>query len=135
MHWETKKKKKVSFVLSIFALLLWSEIEPTISLRYARIVFGFFRWTPKSGISELYLIVPLLFFSIPLTIVAAPIYIPTNSEWRWLFPHILTNNCWVFGDSHSDRCEVILHCGLDCISLMISDVEHLFLLAVYVSFG
>ena len=30
-------------------------------------------------------------------------------------------------DSHSGRCEVILHCGLMCISLTTSDVEYLFM--------
>ena len=30
-------------------------------------------------------------------------------------------------DGHSDQCGVILHCSFDCISLIISDVEHLLL--------
>ena len=34
--------------------------------------------------------------------------------------------CRLFDDSHSDKCEVISHCVLICISLMISDVEYLF---------
>ena len=31
-----------------------------------------------------------------------------------------------FDDGHSDQCEVISHCGLICISLIMNDVEHLF---------
>ena len=44
-----------------------------------------------------------------------PICIPTNSVQWFPFLHILTNMCCVpFGDSHSDKCEVVSHCGFDC---------------------
>ena len=33
---------------------------------------------------------------------------------------------FLFDISHSNRCEVISHCGFDLHYLMISDVEHLF---------
>ena len=35
--------------------------------------------------------------------------------------------CRLFDDGHSDWCEVISHCSLICISLIMSDVEHLFM--------
>ena len=35
--------------------------------------------------------------------------------------------CRLFDDGHSDRCEVISHCILIYISLIMSDVEHLFM--------
>ena len=36
--------------------------------------------------------------------------------------------CRIFDDGHSDQCEVISHCGFDLHSLIMSDVEHLFIL-------
>ena len=46
--------------------------------------------------------------------------------------------CILFNDSHSDRCQTILHCDLIFISLMISYVENFFHVPVghlYVFFG
>ena len=40
----------------------------------------------------------------------------------------------LFDDSHSDRCEVISHCSLICISLMANDIEHLFMCHSYILF-
>ena len=35
--------------------------------------------------------------------------------------------CRFFDDGQSDQCEVTTHCGFDCISLIMSDAEHLFM--------
>ena len=65
--------------------------------------------------------------SILFSRVAAPACIATNSARGFLFaasspPPVVS--C-VFHFSHFDRYEVIPHCGLICISLLMSDVEHL----------
>ena len=59
--------------------------------------------------------------------VDVSIYIPTNSARAFPFVQ-LSPACIVyrlFDDSHSDRWEVISHCVLICISLIMSDIEHL----------
>ena len=53
----------------------------------------------------------LLLFSV----VALSIYIPVSSAQRFPFLHFIGSICYLlhFGNSHSDRCEVISHCGFD----------------------
>ena len=61
------------------------------------------------------------------SIVTIPIYIPSNSAWGPHFLHILANTCFSFF-TIAVRYEVIhLVLALICISLMISDIEHLFM--------
>ena len=43
---------------------------------------------------------------------------------KFHYLHINANICY-FVDSHSDRTKVISYCITDCISLMVSDAEHL----------
>ena len=53
--------------------------------------------------------------SISFSIVLTPIYIPTNSEQAFPFSHIFTRTCYFlfFGNSLSDKYEVISHCSFN----------------------
>ena len=43
--------------------------------------------------------------------------------------------CRLFDDGHSGLCEVVLHCSFDCISLIVSDVDHLFTCVTYMQWN
>ena len=75
--------------------------------------------------------------SILFSVLAAPIYLPTNSVEGFPFLHTISSIfiCRLFNDDYSDQYEVILHCSFDLHFLIISNVEHFFmcLLAIYMS--
>ena len=86
---------------------------------------------PRSGIagSNGNFILDFWGISILYSIVVAPIYIPTNSVKRVPFPpHPLQPLivCRLFDDGHSSWYNMVPHSILICISLIISDVEHVF---------
>ena len=51
--------------------------------------------------------------SIPSSVVASSIYIPTNSARMFVSPYHLHLFCRLSDDGHSDWCEVISHCSFD----------------------
>ena len=61
-----------------------------------------------------------------MSMVVTPFYIPTNREGKVLFPLAFTI-CIIHNDGHSDWYEVILIVILVCISIIIRDVDHLFM--------
>ena len=69
---------------------------------------------PKVELPHHMLILFLIFWgtSILISRVSAPIYIPINSFIFSTYMPILVISC-LFGDSHSDRCEVISHSSFD----------------------
>ena len=77
------------------------------------------------------LVLFLLFWgtSTIFSIGTAPIYIPTNCTQGITFLHVLSYTVifCLFIDPHSDRCEVMSHCGFDSHFLMISDAEYFFM--------
>ena len=66
--------------------------------------------------------------SILFSIVAMPIYIPTNSAQAFVFFISLSTFviCGLFDDSHSDRCKEISHCDFNLHLPIIHDFEKLF---------
>ena len=67
--------------------------------------------------------------SILFSIVAAPIYIPTNSVggFPFLYTFSSTYCLWTLYNNDGHSCEVVPHCILICISLIISNGEYLFI--------
>ena len=104
-------------------------------------------WDLESNFLDIYPEVPLLscmvilfliFWgaSISFFIVAVVLNSPTNNVQKFHFSTILPILVifvvffFFLDNSLLKRCEVIIHCGLICICLIINDIEHLFIILV-----
>ena len=62
------------------------------------------------------MVVPFIFLSlfVLLSMMAAPVYIPTNNTQGFLFLFIFANRVfWLSGSNHYCRCKMTSHCGFD----------------------
>ena len=99
-------------------LLLWIILKWTWWFRYLfEMVILFLCLTPWSGIARLYSIFFLVFWEVStlFSILAIPMCLSINSVPGFLFLYIFTNTYYLLSSdtSHSNRCEVISHCGFD----------------------
>ena len=101
----------------ILAIADNAAVNIVVHVSFQISVFIFFGYIPRSGIGDHIIVLCLVFWgtSILFSIVAVPIYIPTNSVAVFHFPHTLSSIfiCRLFNDGHSDWCEVVRHCSFD----------------------
>ena len=117
------------WVISTF-MLLWIEFLRTL-------IYKFLGWHVLI-LPGIYLEVESLGHLITLCLIIwenaalfskadAPFSIPISRVWGFLFLHILSTTIWLFDYSSPSGYEAVSHVILICISLMISDSEHLFM--------
>ena len=102
---------------------LWILLEWTWEYRsFFEIVISFpLDSCPEMKLLDYMVCLSFIFWgtSIPFSIAAAPIYIPTNRAWGFPLSHTLLSICYLsFDNSHSNSCGWYLIVVLICISLM-----------------
>ena len=118
------------------AIVNYAAMNIGVHVSFRISVLVFFGYIPRSGIAGSYGSSDFSFLrSILFSVVAAPIYIPTNSVLGFPFLHILTSMLFVlFLVAIRTGVRWYLIVVLICISLMISDVELFKLRSTYIDF-
>ena len=99
----------------ILAIINNASMNIGVDRSYWISVLFFFFNIPGVTFLDHMVVLFLLFWGISIlfSIMATQIYIPINSSEVFSFLYTLIDTCFLFDDSHSDKCEVILHCGFD----------------------
>ena len=101
----------------VLAIVNSAAMNIGVHISFQTMVFS--RYMPRSGIAGSYGgFIPSFFYglSIPSSIVAVSVYIPTSNAraFHFFFPHPLQHFLFVvFDDGHSDCCNVVSHCSFD----------------------
>ena len=94
-HTPTSATYPLELVFSCFFLYKYTEVKLLYHLVFSvSMSWGNFIW---------------------VSIVIAPIFVPTKSAGVFPSLHILVNTCYFLSleEDHTNRCEVIAHCGFD----------------------
>ena len=90
----------------------------------------FLRFMPSNGIAESYGSSIFSFLrNLHIVLHSGSIYLHSHQQYKRI-PSTLSPVfvvCRLFDNGHSEWCEVIFHCSFDLHSLIISDVEYLFM--------